>query len=59
MSPEIEFGRKRLMRHILELIADQTGFLMEEKLDKLLSPFEEEEKIFVRLENVFAVSISH
>lgn len=47
----------RLMRHILELIANQSGFLMEEKLDELLKPYSDDEKTFVRLDNVFSVSL--
>lgn len=56
MQPsEIEKGHKRLLRHILEMVADQSGFLIEEKLDELLKPYNEEEKTFVRLDNVFMV----
>ncbi|KAK6629830.1 hypothetical protein RUM43_003650 [Polyplax serrata] len=53
-NPEIVAGKRRLLRHILELIADQSGFLMEEKLDELLRPYTLDEKTFVRLDNVFA-----
>lgn len=56
-NPEIVAGKRRLLRHILELIADQSGFLMEEKLDELLRPYTLDEKTFVRLDNVFAVCL--
>lgn len=58
LDSRTELQQKQLLRHILEMVADQSGFLIEEKLDELLKPYTEDEKTFVRLDNVFVASLS-
>lgn len=53
---ELEPRQRNLLKHILESVSDQSGFLIEEKLNELLKPYTTEEKTFVRLDNVFVVS---
>ncbi|XP_063916676.1 dynein regulatory complex protein 1 [Zophobas morio] len=45
---------KRTIRHILNLIADKTGFLIEDVLHKILEPYLEYERTLVKVDNVFA-----
>ncbi|XP_067625291.1 dynein regulatory complex protein 1 homolog [Eurosta solidaginis] len=47
---EVERG---LLRNILRKIADRAGFLIEEKLFRILEPYSENEQCIVRLDNVF------
>lgn len=47
---------KRTMKHILNLIGDKTGFLVEDELNVILEPYLEQEKTLVKVNNVFAVS---
>ena len=56
MTAEVAASKKRLLHHILEQVADQSGFLIEEKLNQLLMRYTNDEKTLVRLDNVFAVS---
>jgi dynein regulatory complex protein 1 len=49
---------KRTLNHILNLLADKTGFLIEEELNAILEPYLEYEKTLVKVDNVFAVGIS-
>ncbi|XP_053959751.1 dynein regulatory complex protein 1 homolog [Anastrepha ludens] len=44
---------KSLVRNILRKIADRAGFLIEEKLFKILEPYTEDDKCIVRLHNIF------
>ncbi|XP_014668334.1 PREDICTED: dynein regulatory complex protein 1-like [Priapulus caudatus] len=44
-----------LMRRIMELLSSESNFLMEEKLDELLSPRSEEEKSLIRMDSIFSV----
>lgn len=44
----------RLMRNILRKLADRGGFLIEERLLKILRPFTDEEQTMVRIDNIFA-----
>ncbi|XP_011211233.2 dynein regulatory complex protein 1 homolog [Bactrocera dorsalis] len=48
-----ELLEKGLVRNILRKIADRAGFLIEEKLLKILEPYSENEKCIVRLDNIF------
>ncbi|XP_017491711.1 PREDICTED: dynein regulatory complex protein 1 homolog [Rhagoletis zephyria] len=41
------------VRNILRKIADRAGFLIEEKLFKILEPYSENDKFIVRLDNIF------
>ncbi|KAL0274630.1 UNVERIFIED_CONTAM: hypothetical protein PYX00_002719 [Menopon gallinae] len=50
---EFEEGHRNVLKQILEMVADQSGFLIEEKVDDLLKPYTSEEKTLVRLDNVF------
>ncbi|XP_055836949.1 dynein regulatory complex protein 1 homolog [Episyrphus balteatus] len=43
----------RLLRCILKKISDRAGFLIEDKLLKILEPYTDEEKRLVRLDNIF------
>ncbi|KAJ3617432.1 hypothetical protein MTP99_007154 [Tenebrio molitor] len=45
---------KRTLNHILNLLADKTGFLIEEELNAILEPYLEYEKTLVKVDNVFA-----
>ncbi|KAL7745315.1 hypothetical protein ACLKA6_015337 [Drosophila palustris] len=44
----------RLMRNILRKLADRGGFLIEERLLKILRPYTEKEQTMVRIDNIFA-----
>ncbi|XP_004536331.1 dynein regulatory complex protein 1 homolog [Ceratitis capitata] len=48
-----EILERGLVRNILRKIADRAGFLIEEKLFKILEPYSEAEKTVVRLDNIF------
>lgn len=51
---EINLERKLLV-HIMKLISDRAGFLIEDKLKELLLNQSNENQIIVRLDNVFQV----
>ncbi|KAH8416492.1 hypothetical protein KR222_006126 [Zaprionus bogoriensis] len=44
----------RLMRNILRKLADRGGFLIEERLLKILKPYTDKEQTMVRIDNIFA-----
>lgn len=44
----------RLMRNLIRKLSDRGGFLIEERLLKILEPYSEEEKCLVRIDNIFA-----
>lgn len=44
----------RLMRNILRKLADRGGFLIEERLLRILKPYTEKEQTMVRIDNIFA-----
>nr|CAI5869383.1 unnamed protein product [Callosobruchus analis] len=44
---------KRLVRHVLKLVSDKSGFLTENVLRKLLNGYEDGQQTIVRLDNVF------
>lgn len=46
---------RKLLNHILELISDHTGFLIEDRLKELLIPHSNRDNIIIRLDNVFQV----
>ncbi|KAM9316350.1 dynein regulatory complex protein 1 [Gastrophryne carolinensis] len=43
----------RTMTHILELLCDESGFLLESKLVELLSPLEKDERCLIKLDSIF------
>lgn len=47
---------EQLLKHILESVADRSGFLVEERLNVLLAPYTREQNTLVRIDNVFSVS---
>lgn len=47
---------RRIIRDILTLIADKTGFLIEDQLKAIIEPYLEAEKSLIKVDNVFAVS---
>lgn len=47
---------KRLLKYILTHISDKSGFLTEKRLKELLTPYEDDQKTLVRLDNVFATN---
>lgn len=51
-------ARRKLIRHILKQIADKTGFLLESNLKQVLEPYCEDKSMLVKLDNVFAVSVT-
>lgn len=42
-----------LVKQVLELLCEETGFLIESKLTRLLAPLETEEKMLMKLDSVF------
>ncbi|EDV34413.1 uncharacterized protein Dana_GF21304 [Drosophila ananassae] len=44
----------RLMRNLIRKLSDRGGFLIEERLLKILEPYSEEDKCLVRIDNIFA-----
>ncbi|KAH8296741.1 hypothetical protein KR054_010664 [Drosophila jambulina] len=44
----------RLMRNLMRKLSDRGGFLIEERLLKILEPYSEEDKCLVRIDNIFA-----
>lgn len=44
----------RLLRNILRKLADRGGFLIEERLLRILKPYSEKEQTMVRIDNIFA-----
>lgn len=43
-----------LVRHLLSIIADSSGFLVEERLQELLAPYSRPQKTLVYLHNIFS-----
>lgn len=48
---------KRLLKHILQKIADNTGFLIEKRLFDILKPYTKQDTTLIALDNVFNVII--
>uniref|UniRef100_A0A8D2IZE3 Dynein regulatory complex protein 1 n=1 Tax=Varanus komodoensis TaxID=61221 RepID=A0A8D2IZE3_VARKO len=44
------------VKHVLELLCDESGFLIESKLRGLLQPLEKHDRTLMRLDSIFAVS---
>lgn len=42
------------IKQILELLCDEAGFLVEQKLNKLLAPLEKDERSLMKLDNIFS-----
>ncbi|BFG00873.1 dynein regulatory complex protein 1 homolog [Drosophila madeirensis] len=51
---ELPVESLRLMRTLVRKLADRGGFLIEQRLIKILEPYSEEDKCLVRLDNIFA-----
>ncbi|XP_044272377.1 dynein regulatory complex protein 1 [Tribolium madens] len=45
---------KKTLRHILNLVGDKMGFLIEDELFAILEPYLEQEQTLVKVDNVFA-----
>ncbi|KAK3927976.1 Dynein regulatory complex protein 1 [Frankliniella fusca] len=55
-----ELARRRILKLVLQRIADSTGFLLEERLRSLLAPYSESQQTIIRLDNVFnALGLRH
>ncbi|KAK5641763.1 hypothetical protein RI129_010310 [Pyrocoelia pectoralis] len=53
-------AHRRILRIVLKLIADKSGFLIEEKLKQVLEPYTEQEISLVKIDAVFsALEIKH
>ncbi|KAB0793354.1 hypothetical protein PPYR_12974 [Photinus pyralis] len=53
-------AHRRILRIVLKLIADKSGFLIEEKLKEILEPYSERERSLVKIDGVFsALEIKH
>nr|CAD7399911.1 unnamed protein product [Timema poppensis] len=52
-------GEAGLLRQILQKIADNSGFLVEERLKELLAPYSERERTLIRIDNVFSALNVH
>jgi len=48
---------RRLLNHIIQHVADQCDYLIEDKLLELLLPYTINDQLVVRLDNVFQVNI--
>ncbi|XP_073529901.1 dynein regulatory complex protein 1 isoform X2 [Phyllobates terribilis] len=44
---------RRTVRQILEVLCDESGFLIEDKLVQLLAPLEQDERSLIRLDSIF------
>ncbi|XP_052121907.1 dynein regulatory complex protein 1 [Frankliniella occidentalis] len=55
-----ELARRRLLKLVLQRVADSAGFLVEERLRDLLAPYSESQQTIIRLDNVFnALGLRH
>ncbi|XP_029452115.1 dynein regulatory complex protein 1 [Rhinatrema bivittatum] len=52
IDPSQKFSAKTV-KQILEIFCDESGFLMEDKLLKLLSPLEKDERSLLKLDSIF------
>lgn len=52
-QPKLSLGA---VKRILEVLCDEAGFLVEEKLNKLLQPLENDERSLIKLDAIFKVS---
>jgi hypothetical protein len=50
-----QLSQRRLLKLVLQRVADSAGFLMEERLMDLLAPYSESQQTIIRLDNVFNV----
>ncbi|XP_071451560.1 dynein regulatory complex protein 1 isoform X2 [Hetaerina americana] len=46
-------SKRRLLRHMLQRLADNTGFLLEDRLSNLLAPYTSQEKMLVYIDGIF------
>ena len=46
------------VKKILEILCDEGGFLVEEKLNKLLQPLENDERSLIKLDAIFKVRLA-
>lgn len=45
----------RVMRMILRNIAEESGFIVDEKLQQLLSPYMQEQRTVIEIDNIYNV----
>lgn len=48
--------RNKLLQHILKLISDKSGFLVEKRLKLILSSYDPDPKYLIRIDSLFSVS---
>lgn len=46
-------GNSKIMKKVLELLCNEAGFLVEDKLQKLLSPLHKDEQSLMKLDSIF------
>ncbi len=51
--------QRRLMKHITKVICDQTGFIIEERLRKILRPMLKTERTLIHFDAVLQVTVTH
>jgi hypothetical protein len=49
-------AKERLLQNILKLVADNSDFLVEQKLSELLGSHTDDEKMLIKIDSVFTVS---
>lgn len=50
---QTQLSKQRLLRLVLQRVADSAGFLVEERLRELLAPYSKPQQTIIRLDNVF------
>lgn len=45
----------RVMRIILRNVAEESGFIVDEKLQQLLAPYMQEQRTIIEIDNIFNV----
>lgn len=54
MEQKKEAARENLLRQVMRQISDRAGFILEDRLQKILEPFLETEKTMIKMDNVFS-----
>jgi hypothetical protein len=49
-------AKERLLRNILKLVAENSDFLVEQKLNELLGPHNDKKKMLIKIDSIFTVS---
>lgn len=47
----------RVMRMILRNVAEESGFIVDEDLQKILAPYMQEQRTVIKIDNIFNVKI--